>query len=551
LKSVTIPSGVTEIKHCTFYDCGKLESVFFKGDAPKLNPEWWWSFGGNPTVYYCPSTKGWGKELAGKLTAVWIADAKGSATNLVSTAFRSAEAESRQDWEAALRTYEDAYDSKTADEFLRSTLRTKFRELRPKVTPNRDPAQAGTWIVKAYAIRQLDFRWTDADKQARHTQWKMADAEVEAIRASLTAFAERVWDFTSGNLRIDWTLEVIDTPLTRLDGDANAGFWPGPGSCIPLLTAFKSGDADTVMVYAKLRSGPDEPGTALPIRFAGWASGVTGATQGATFAGFALGREGGQEAPGERELRQWLHNAKWTMEEHQAYPHGLLASPDGGRDEGEMGGDYCYRRKPGEQGWMGYYRHLMTEHVTRRMWRELSVRKASDTFWNRQSKLQYAQHALLVGYFPSPGKDGWGINEPFIDEANFSMPKAGDKVGDREWKTIQASNNSVFQIDRSINVDGEGVSYLAFLVNADGKSDARIAVGVDNGCRVFLNGKEILFFLEWGGVVPDRQCVDIQLSQGQNLFLVKVSNGGGPTGAAFRLTAPDGGPLEGVRYVVE
>jgi len=131
------------------------------------------------------------------------------------------------------------------------------------------------------------------------------------------------------------------------------------------------------------------------------------------------------------------------------------------------------------------------------------------------------------------------------------MPKAGDKVGDREWKTIQASNNSVFQIDRSINVDGEGVSYLAFLVNADGKSDARIAVGVDNGCRVFLNGKEILFFLEWGGVVPDRQCVDIQLSQGQNLFLVKVSNGGGPTGAAFRLTAPDGGPLEGVRYVVE
>ena len=52
-----------------------------------------------------------------------------------------------------------------------------------------------------------------------------------------------------------------------------------------------------------------------------------------------------------------------------------MFTSDGGRRDGEEGGDPCYRRQPDETSWMGFYEHLMRHHVTRRMWRELSLNR--------------------------------------------------------------------------------------------------------------------------------------------------------------------------------
>jgi hypothetical protein len=97
-------------------------------------------------------------------------------------------------------------------------------------------------------------------------------------------------------------------------------------------------------------------------------------TKGAAYIGFNWSSGTcANEPDGEPMLHEWLHAAQWTLEHRQRYPAGLMFTSDGGRMEGEQGGDPCYRRKPSESSWMQFYAHLMREHATRRVWRELSL----------------------------------------------------------------------------------------------------------------------------------------------------------------------------------
>lgn len=72
LATVTLPDTITYIGHCTFWHCDNLTRVYFEGDAPKTHDQWWYTFGDTQaTLYYKPERAGWGKEFAGRPTAVW------------------------------------------------------------------------------------------------------------------------------------------------------------------------------------------------------------------------------------------------------------------------------------------------------------------------------------------------------------------------------------------------------------------------------------------------------------------------------------------------
>jgi hypothetical protein len=170
------------------------------------------------------------------------------------------------------------------------------------------------------------------------------------------------------------------------------------------------------------------------------------------------------------------------------------------------------------------------------MWRELSLR--NDSIWINQ----YAKRAALLGPFPADGKPKCGIDEPFIDETKV-VPRIGDKVSNLEWTLV------VFENDKQWAPGSRGteVNYLAISVQSETEQEVQIRVGADDLCRVWLNGKVVLFGDHC--VPPDSYIEKVTLARGRNLFLMKVANGGGPTGASFRLTAPGGGLLNGVKYV--
>jgi hypothetical protein len=285
-------------------------------------------------------------------------------------------AEQRQDWDEALRHYETIYDSSPTDEATRAELRQKFAALRLKVGPNTDPQKAGVWRVKAFAFRELDFRWTDRQGTNHHTQFWYREDELERLRRGMSNFAERVWYYSSGSLRIQWDLTVIEKPLTRLDGKHS--FWPGPDSCMPYLTNLHRGEMDTIMVFAKVfgskRRG--ETNAEVPQMLLGGAFGSLGnLTKHATYIGFNWGSgTAANEPDGEPMMHEWLHSVQWTLEDRQGYPRGLMATSDGGKMEGETGGDPCYRRRKDETTWMRFYEHILRDHLTRKMLRQLTLR---------------------------------------------------------------------------------------------------------------------------------------------------------------------------------
>ena len=122
----------------------------------------------------------------------------------------------------------------------------------------------------------------------------------------------------------------------------------------------------------------------MPQMLLGGAIGVADPlTKGATYIGFNWGSgTAANEPDGEPMLHEWLHSAQWALEEHQGYPPGSdVHAPTAGKMEGEPGGDPCYRRRTEENTWMRFYQHIMRDHVTRRMWRELSPRRSPSNVW--------------------------------------------------------------------------------------------------------------------------------------------------------------------------
>ena len=71
LSSVTMPASVTSIGGRAFINSGELTGVYFKGNAP--SDVGYRAFHGQDktTIYYLPTTKGWGKEFFWRPTAVW------------------------------------------------------------------------------------------------------------------------------------------------------------------------------------------------------------------------------------------------------------------------------------------------------------------------------------------------------------------------------------------------------------------------------------------------------------------------------------------------
>jgi hypothetical protein len=71
LSSVTMPASVSIIGYVAFLNSGELTGVYFKGNAPTGAMFNAFEGADKATIYYLPTTKGWGKEFCGRPTAVW------------------------------------------------------------------------------------------------------------------------------------------------------------------------------------------------------------------------------------------------------------------------------------------------------------------------------------------------------------------------------------------------------------------------------------------------------------------------------------------------
>jgi hypothetical protein len=284
--------------------------------------------------------------------------------------------EASTDLPAALTAWERVLDRCPATEEQRIAARSRIAALRPQVPRNTDPARANDWKALVLVFRHLDFTWTGQGNKAVHVRKTVNESDEKKIRGSVAAYQKLVFELSSGMLRVDADIRIVDVPVTNLAGKGQGPFSPAPHLLYPLFKPLLEGRRyDTVFAYVKF-NGDEGPEVPAPFTAATYASIREVNGGGFVTVPWHTNYPYPGETDGEMELHEWLHQIDWMFSSVLRYPNELVPTSDAGRMEGDTrpGVDLEYARKPSETTWIGFYRHIMEDHVTRQMWHEARMR---------------------------------------------------------------------------------------------------------------------------------------------------------------------------------
>jgi hypothetical protein len=133
---------------------------------------------------------------------------------------------------------------------------------------------------------------------------------------------------------------------------------------------------------------------------------------------------------------------------------------------------------------------------------------------------------------PIPIEEGSGateIDKEIVKEEGKLKPKEGDKTkaGDKElaWKAHQTKDFYIDFLESFGKERGEDAcAYAVAYVIADAEMKVKLAVGSNDQCRAYVNGKEVLKFTETRTLEKDTEKADVVLNKGQNVLVLKVIN---------------------------
>ena len=132
------------------------------------------------------------------------------------------------------------------------------------------------------------------------------------------------------------------------------------------------------------------------------------------------------------------------------------------------------------------------------------------------------------------------------DEASIN-PNEGDDMGGKTWTRYNSGNPYIDLSEYCDNADC-GVCYAYARVIADADKSCQLWTGYDDGARVWLNGKEIVYDNRYGDFETDMTKLDITLNSGENRLLIKISEWGEEHGFSTTLCHSDGSRVDGLTY---
>jgi putative membrane-bound dehydrogenase-like protein len=81
------------------------------------------------------------------------------------------------------------------------------------------------------------------------------------------------------------------------------------------------------------------------------------------------------------------------------------------------------------------------------------------------------------------------------------------------------------------------VSYLYREIESPADQEATILLGTDDGCKLWVNGEQVLSHRRHEAATPERDTVKVKLKKGANPVLLKINNGDGPHGFYFTVVS--------------
>lgn len=159
---------------------------------------------------------------------------------------------------------------------------------------------------------------------------------------------------------------------------------------------------------------------------------------------------------------------------------------------------------------------------------------------------------LLLAPFALPEDTGAdAIDMSQIAKEGELKPKAGDvqKISDTEatWKVVKASE---YNLDVNVALGTRHEDALAYLVTyivADKDMPGlTMAIGSNDQSKVWLNGKEVIKFVDTRGIEQDSDKAPVALTSGVNVVVFKVINQKNDWAAALRFLDQEGKAVAGL-----
>ncbi len=142
---------------------------------------------------------------------------------------------------------------------------------------------------------------------------------------------------------------------------------------------------------------------------------------------------------------------------------------------------------------------------------------------------------LFLGPFASERFTGFDID--YLGGEATAAPKAGDRVGELEWRARRFSAGRVRAISNEITLPriNHLVYYLYTTIVSPTACEAVLSVGSDDGEKTWLNGELITAMdARNRSCTPESETAVVRLKPGENSLLVKVTQGDGNNGHAIR-----------------
>ncbi|MDR2171483.1 MAG: hypothetical protein LBP59_15180 [Planctomycetaceae bacterium] len=279
----------------------------------------------------------------------------------------------------ALTLWERILDRTTCKESQRSETREHIKLLRPRVQINTDPKKAKIWNVLVIIYKEINAEHKNKDGKITKYHKTFTDDNLKTIGKELAGFRDLVFAWSSGVLLPEFKIVLIEEPLTDMSpAESQDGFPVGPNEIAIEFKKHSGGDKkfDTVIAYIKCRG---DDGANINAAFTAAMYGRLRELNGAGYmmVPWATSYPYKNELFGEMELHEWLHQVDDLVHHNLGYPQGTTRSPDDGRGIGDNrpNGEEEYRRPKDCHTWAYFYKHLMTEHLTRQIWSELTTER--------------------------------------------------------------------------------------------------------------------------------------------------------------------------------
>ena len=215
---------------------------------------------------------------------------------------------------------------------------------------------------------------------------------------------------------------------------------------------------------------------------------------------------------------------------------------------------------------------LAMKNIVETVENENLKKRARDTLIKVQQFEDYIQVWLFAGHYQVKGKNDKDLfNTVFPPEILLELEgDLEDQVGrvvlssvleDEEnivpnpekavkWRPVHTSSDRqkswYVELNRVIGGGNNRVGYMRTWVHSPSAMKARLEVGSDDGIKAWLNGGLAIAKSVHRGIRPGQDSSEVELKEGWNELVLKITQGGGGWCGAARLRNLDGSHIDGL-----